>query len=80
MALLLFGEPYSSRGGWFGFRCSRPLFHLCCCTLGTFATEAAGKLAAIIRVNLGVVLSSGNRHICEAVVNQEFAFLSVHVD
>jgi hypothetical protein len=38
------------------------------------------SLLHIIRVNLGVVLGSGNRHIGEAVVNQEFAFLCVHVD
>jgi negative regulator of sigma E activity len=27
-----------------------------------------------------VVLSTRNGHVCEAVVNQQFAFLSVHVD
>jgi hypothetical protein len=59
---LLLGES------WFGLRCIRQLFHLSCCTLGTFATEAAGKLAAIIRLNLGVVLSPRKRHLCEAVV------------
>jgi hypothetical protein len=58
MALLLFGGPHSSHGNWFGLRCSRLLFHLCFRTLQTFATEAVGKLAAIIRVNLGVVLGS----------------------
>ena len=58
MALLLFGGPHSSQGNWFGLRCSWLLFHLCCRTLRTFATEAVGKLAAIIRVNLGVVLGS----------------------
>jgi hypothetical protein len=56
MALLLFGGPHSSQGNWLGLRCSWLLFYLYCCTLRTFATEAAGKLAAIIRVNLGVVL------------------------
>jgi hypothetical protein len=80
MALLLFGGLHSSQGNWFGLRCSWLLFHRCCRTLRAFATEAVGKLAAIIRVNLGVVLSSRNRHIGEAVVNQEFAFLGVHVD
>jgi hypothetical protein len=70
----------SSQGNWFGLRCSWLFFHLCCRTLRTFATEAVGKLAAIIRVNLGVVLGSGNRHIGEAVVNQEFALICVHVD
>jgi hypothetical protein len=58
MALLLFGGPHSSRGNWFGLLCSWLLFHLCCRTLRTFATEAVGKFAAIIRVNLGVVLGS----------------------
>src|ERR1700721_35458 len=58
MALLLFGGPYSSQGYWFGLRSGWLLFHLCCRTLRTFATEADGKLAAIIRVNLGVVLGS----------------------
>ena len=80
IALLLFGGPHSSQGNWFGLRCSCLLFHLCCRTLRTFATEAVGKLAAIIRVNLGVVLGSGNSHIGEAVVDQEFAFICVHVD
>jgi len=55
MALLLFGGPNSSQGNWFGLRCSGLMFHLCCCTLRTFTTEALGKLAAIIRVNLGAV-------------------------
>jgi hypothetical protein len=58
MAFLLFGGPHSSQGNWFGLRCSWLLFHLCCRALRTFATEAVGKLAAIIRVNLGVVLGS----------------------
>jgi hypothetical protein len=58
MALLLFEGPHSSHGSWFGIGYSRLLFHLCCRTLGTVATEAVGKLAAIIRVNLGVVLGS----------------------
>jgi hypothetical protein len=81
MAPLLFGGPHSSQGHWFGLRRSSwLLFHLYCRTLRTFATEALGKLAAIIRVNLGVVLGSSYRHMGEAVVNQEFALLCVHVD
>ena len=55
MALLLFG---GLQGNLFGLRCSWLLFYLYCCTLRTFATEAVGKLATIIRVNLGVVLGS----------------------
>ena len=58
MALLLFGGPHSTQGNWFGLRCCWLFFHLCCRTLRTFTTEALGKLAAIIRVNLGVVLGS----------------------
>jgi hypothetical protein len=80
VALLLFGGTLSSHGNWFGLRCSWLLFNLYCRTLRTFATEAVGKLATIIRVNLGVVLGPRNRHIGEAVVNQEFAFVCVHVN
>jgi hypothetical protein len=58
MSLLLFGGPHSSQGNWFGLRCGWLLFYLYCCTLRTLATQAVGNLAAIIRVNLDVVLGS----------------------
>src|SRR5262249_47625943 len=80
VALLFFGRPHSSYGKWFGLRQRRLLFDLCCCTLRTFATEAAGKLASIVRVNLDVVLSPRNGYVCEAFVNQQFALVRVHVD
>src|SRR5215469_827487 len=47
-------------GHRFGVGCSRLLLHLSRCTLGTFASEAAGKLASITRVDLRVVLSPRN--------------------
>ena len=55
-------------------------FHFGCCTLGTFATETTGKLALIICVDVGVVLSPRNGYVREAVVDQQLAFLGVHVD
>jgi hypothetical protein len=45
-------------GSWFGIGYIRLLFRLRGRPLGTVATEVAGKLASVIRVNLGVVLGS----------------------
>jgi hypothetical protein len=41
----------------FGIRRGRLLFHFGRCTLRTFATETKGKLASVICVDVGVVLS-----------------------
>jgi hypothetical protein len=57
MPLLLFGGPSASLANCFGLRRSKLLFHFGCCTLRTFTTEATGKLASVIRVDMGVVLS-----------------------
>jgi hypothetical protein len=57
MTLFLFGGPSPSLANRFGVRRSRLLFHFGCCTLRTFATETAGKLASIICVDVGVMLS-----------------------
>ena len=81
VALLLFGRPFTSHGSTFDFRFNwLLLLRLGRCTLRIFATEATGKLASIIRVNVRVVLSPRNRYVCETVVNQQFAFVCVHVN
>ena len=80
MTLLLFGGPSPSLANRFGLRRSQLLFHFGCCTLRTFATETTGKLAPVICVDVGVVLSPRNGYVREAVVDQQLAFLGVHVD
>jgi hypothetical protein len=76
MALLLFGGPHSSRGNWY----TPLLFDLSCGTLGTVATEAARKPACIIGVNVRVVLTARYRHIRKPVVDQQFAFVCIHLN
>ena len=68
MTLLLFGGPSPSLANRFGLRRSQLLFHFGCCTLKTFATETTGKLASVICVDVGVVLSPRNGYVREAVV------------
>ena len=80
MALLLFGGPSPSRANGFGLRHSLLLFHFGRCSLRTLATETTGKLASVICVDMGVVLSPRNGYVREAVVDQQLAFLGVHVD
>ena len=80
MTLLLFGGPSPSLANRFGLRRSQLLFHFGRCTLRTFATETTGKLAPVICVDVGVVLSPRNGCVREAVVDQQLAFLGVHVD
>jgi hypothetical protein len=80
MTLLLFGGPSPSLANRFGLRRSQVLFHFGRCTLRTFATETTGKLAPVICVDVGVVLSPRNGYVREAVVEQQLAFLGVHVD
>ena len=80
MTLLLFGGPFPSLANRFGLRRGQLLFHFGCCTLRTFTTETTGKLASVICVDVGVVLSPRNRYVREAVVDQQLAFLGVHVD
>jgi hypothetical protein len=80
MTLLLFGGPSPSLANRFGLRRSQLRFHFGCCALGTFATETAGKLASVICVDVGVVLSPRNGYVREAIFGQRFAFLGVHVD
>jgi hypothetical protein len=76
MALLLFGWPYFLRGSWLDLRGRRLLFHLRRCTLRTFAAEAVRELAALIRVNLHVVLGPRNRYIGEAGIGKyPFVFI-----
>ena len=79
MTLLLFGW-LPSLANRFGVRRGRLLFHFGCCTLRRLATETAGKLASIICVDVRVVLSPRNAHVRKAVVDQQLAFLGVHVD
>jgi len=79
MTLLLFGGP-SPLADWFGLRRSRLLFHLCCCTLRTLATETTGKLASVICLDMDVVLSPRNGYVRKAVVDQQLAFLGAHID
>ena len=71
MTLLLFGERSPFLADRFGFRRSQLLLHLGCCTLRTLTTETTGKLAPVICVDVGVVLSPRNRHVCEAVIDQQ---------
>ena len=80
MTLLLFGGPSPLLTDRFGLRRSQPLFYFGCCTLQTFTTETTGKLASFICVDVGVVLSPRNGHVREAVVDQQLAFLGVHLD
>jgi hypothetical protein len=80
VTLLLFGGPPPSLGNRFGLWRGQLLSHFGCCSLRTFATETAGKLASIICVDLGVVLRPRNGYVREAVVDQQLAFLGVHVD
>src|SRR2546422_190891 len=80
MTLLLFGEPSPSLANRFGLRRSQLLFHFGCCSLRTFATETTRKLAPVICVDVGVMLSPRNGYVREAVVDQEFASLAVHVN
>ena len=80
MIFLLFAGPSPSLANRFGLRRSQLLFHFGCCTLGTFATETTGKLAPVICVDVGVVLSPRNGYVREAVVDQQLIFLGVHVD
>src|ERR1700677_1236382 len=79
MTLLLFGWP-PSVANRFGLRRSQLLFHLGRGSLRTFAAETAGKLAPVICVDVGVVLSARNGYVREAVVDQQLAFLCVDVD
>jgi len=78
--LLLFGGPSPSLANRFGFWRGQLLFHFGRCTLRTFATETAVKLASVICVDVGVMLSPRNGYVREAVVDQQLAFLGVHVD
>ena len=80
MTLLLLGGPSPSLANTFGLRRSQLLVHFGCCRLRRFATEAAGKLASVICVDVGVVLSPRNGYVRKAAVDQQFAFLCVHVD
>jgi hypothetical protein len=57
MTLLLFGGPSPSLANRFGLRRGQFLFHFGFSTLRTFATQTAGKLASVICVGVGVVLS-----------------------
>jgi hypothetical protein len=57
MTLLLFGGPSPLLANRFGLRRSHLLFHFGRCTLRTFAIETAGKLASVVCVDVGVVLS-----------------------
>ncbi len=57
MTLLLFGGPSALLANRGGLRRSHLLFHFGRCTLRTFATETAGKLASVVCVDVGVVLS-----------------------
>ncbi len=72
--------PFPSLANRFGLRRSQLLFHFGCCTLQTFTTETTGALASVICVDMGVVLSSRDGYVGEAVVDQQLAFLGVHVD
>lgn len=47
---------------WFGLWRNWLLFYFCCRAFGVLTTEAARKLAAIIRVNVRVVLTARDRH------------------
>ena len=80
MALFLFRRLSSSLANRFGLRRSQLLFHFGRCTLRTFATETTGKLAPVICVDVGVVLSPRNGYVRKAAVDQQLAFLCVHVD
>lgn len=80
MTLLLFGGASPSLASRFGLRRSQLLFHFGSCTLRTFATKTTGELASVIRVDVGIMLSPRNGYVREAVVDQQLAFLSVHVD
>jgi hypothetical protein len=80
MTLLLFGGPSPSLANRFGLRHRQFLFHFGCCALRTFATETTAKFASVICVDVGVVLSPRNGDVREAVVDQQFAFIGVHMD
>jgi hypothetical protein len=80
MTLLLLGGPPPSLANRFGLRRSQLLFDFGCCSLQTFTTETTGALASVICVDMGVVLSSRDGYVGEAVVDQQLAFLGVHVD
>jgi len=80
MTLLLLGGPFPSLANRFGLRRSQLLFHFGCCRLQTFTTEATGELASVICIDMGVVLSLRDGYVGEAVVDQQLAFLGVHVD
>ena len=77
---LLFGGPSPSLANRFGLRCGKLLLHFGCCSLRTFTAEATGKPAPVICVDVGVVLSPRNGYVRKAAVDQQFAFLCVHVD
>jgi hypothetical protein len=80
MYLLLSGGLSPSLANLFGLRGSELVFHFGGCTLQTFTTETTGKLAWVICVDVGVVLSARNGYAREAVVDQQLAFLGAHVD
>jgi hypothetical protein len=56
------------------------VFDFGCCTLRAIATETTGKLAPVICVDVGVVLSPRKGHVRKPVVDQQLAFFGVHVD
>jgi hypothetical protein len=81
MALLLFQGTFGPHGsGFYLGTCRLSLLRLGCCALRVVATEAVGKLASLIRVYPSIVLRAQNGYVREAVVNQQLAFLGVHVD
>jgi hypothetical protein len=80
MTLLLFGGLSTSLANRFGLRRSQLLFRFGCGRLRTFTTETTGKLPPVICVGVGVVLSPRNGYVREPVVDQQLAFLGVHVD
>src|ERR1700683_1694673 len=80
MTLPFFGGPSPSLASRFGILRSQLLFHFGCGTLQTFATETTGKLASVICIDVGIVLSPRDGYVREAVVDQQLAFLGVHVD
>jgi hypothetical protein len=79
MTLLLLGGPLPSLANRFGFgaasSCSTSVAVRC-----KLSRLRQGALASVICVDMGVVLSSRDGYVGEAVVDQQLAFLGVHVD
>src|SRR5260370_39009709 len=81
LALFLFGRASARRGSRFDLRNSLLfLLYLGRCALRIITTQVKRKLTSVVRVDLRVVLAARDRNIRKTVVNQQFAFVGVHVD